>query len=268
MPIVRVENEGPIEIHYEEVGSGDPLVLVGGLTSSWEVWGLMTPELEKHLRVITADNRGTGETHLSEDDEVRTPRRFAGDVVALLDALEIERAHILGASMGGMIVQELALDFPSRVATLSILCSNMGGSQSVQPEPEVTMKLISQPSDGAPESLDILVHPDSLAKRASECDFYLETKRRAPHSREELIRRAKGVATFRTGDRLADLDVPTLVMTGSHDRLVPKEKSQRISLRISAAEYVEIADAGHIFFVEQARAVNEALLDFLERHPI
>ena len=111
MPKVRVENEGPIEIHYEETGSGDPLVLVGGLTSSWEVWGLMTPELEKRYRVITADNRGTGETHLPEDDEVRTPRRFAGDVVALLDALEIERAHVLGASMGGMIVQELALDF-------------------------------------------------------------------------------------------------------------------------------------------------------------
>ena len=117
MPSVKVDNAGSIEIYYEDHGEdhgedrgeGGPLVLVGGITSTADVWGLMVPSLAERHRVVTADNRGSGRTRVAEDDGERTPERFAGDLLALIDALELDTIHLVGASMGGMIVQEFAL---------------------------------------------------------------------------------------------------------------------------------------------------------------
>ncbi|HBZ70031.1 MAG TPA: alpha/beta hydrolase, partial [Deltaproteobacteria bacterium] len=109
MPVLKANNAGPIEIYWQKSGQGEPVVLVGGLTSTIEVWGRQTSALAANHCVIAFDNRGSGRTRIPIDDGVRTPKRFAGDVLALLDGLELARVHLVGASMGGMIVQEFAL---------------------------------------------------------------------------------------------------------------------------------------------------------------
>lgn len=276
MATIRGNNNGPIEINYLEHGSGDPLVLIGGITSVLQVWDLMLPELAKTYRVITPDNRGSGGTRVPDDDGDRRPARFAGDILALLDGLELSRVHLVGASMGGMVVQEFALSHPERLASLTICCSNVGGSRTVNAAPEVIASLFGGAANAAeaadPETrratLANLIHPDSIAKCPDNLDFYLDLRERFPHSGEEMGRRARGIGSLDSYEGLRSLDVPTLVMTGSDDLLVPKENSQIIHDAIANSELVEIDETGHIFFVERPEASCAALLGFLAKYPI
>jgi len=117
-------------------------------------------------------------------------------------------------------------------------------------------------------SEEVLIHPETREKRPERLAFYLETKERHPHSAEELARRAAGIARFDVRDALPSLRVPTLVMAGTHDALIPSENARRIAERIPGAELVLVPDGGHIFFVEQAEAFDRHLLDFWRRHPL
>ncbi len=273
MPTITGNNNGPITINYEERGSGDPVVLIGGITSVLQVWDLMVPTLAERYRVITPDNRGSGSTIIAEDDGDRSPKRMSEDILVLLDGLGLDRVHLLGASMGGMLVQEFAIAHPDRLASLSICCSNVGGTRTITPDREVLEKFFASASkptnpEDARSALGILIHPDSLTTCADNLDFYIATRDRFPHSPEELGNRAKGVASLDTYDRLTALNVPTLVMTGSDDQLVPTANSAVIHEAISGSAYVEIEKTGHIFFAERPDASSGALLDFLAKHPM
>ena len=266
-------NEGSIEIYYEERGSGESLVLIGGISSTAEVWHYQVEPLAERYRVITPDNRGSGRTRVAIDDGVRHPERFAGDVLALLDGLEIERVHLVGASMGGVIVQEFALRHPERLATLTIACSSPGGTHAVQASAEVVQKMMAGSAADAPKevrrgALEVVVHPDTPSLRREAFAFYARSKEEHPHPAEEIARRAVGIAGFDAWERLPALALPTLVLTGSHDVLVPPENSRRLAARIPGAELAVIEEAGHIFFAEQPEATNRLLLDFLGRHPL
>jgi 3-oxoadipate enol-lactonase len=268
MPSVKVDNGGSIEIYYEERGEGDPLVLVGGITSSADVWGLMVPTLAERHRVVTPDNRGSGRTRMAEDDGERTPARFADDLLALIDSLRLETVHLAGASMGGMIVQEFALRYPERLRSLTIMCSTFGGPNAVAASPEVMIAMFSGAQAGAGETerlaaLATQMHPDTPRKRAEQLAFFEATKRAHPHSKEELARRARGLAGFDVYDRLEKLAVPTLVMAGTHDILIPTENAKLLAQRIPDARLELIEDSGHIFFAEQPDAASAALLDFI-----
>jgi 3-oxoadipate enol-lactonase len=269
MPSVKVDSCGGIDIYYEDRGKGDPLVLVGGITSTADVWGLMVPTLAERHRVVTADNRGSGRTRVADDDGVRTPERFAADVLALIDALELDTIHLAGASMGGMIVQEFALRHPDRLRSLTIMCSTFGGPNGVQATPEVMTAMFKGSQAGASEAdrlaaLATQMHPDTPQKRGDRLAFYESTKRAHPHTAEELARRAKGLGSFDVYQRLEELKLPTLVMAGTHDILIPSENARLLAQRISGARLELIEDSGHIFFVEQPDATSAALLDFIE----
>ncbi|HNO65923.1 MAG TPA: alpha/beta hydrolase, partial [Tepidiformaceae bacterium] len=121
MPYVPTRD---IITYYEEAGSGRPLVLIRGLGSDLQAWSLQVPELAKHFRVITYDNRGAGRT--GAPDKPYTIAGMADDLAALLDALDIPTACILGYSMGGMIAQEFALKHPARVEKLILLGTSAG----------------------------------------------------------------------------------------------------------------------------------------------
>lgn len=270
MPTLRAENDGAIEIHYEEWGPGagaaETVVLVGGLTSTVETWGQQVPALSPSYRVIAFDNRGSGRTRVVADDGVRSPARLAGDVLALLDGLGLERIHLVGASMGGMIVQELALTHPERLRSLVIACSTCGGPHAFRASDAVMQKMLRGAGGESAETLDVVAQPAFFEARRERLDFYLESKRRWPHPPEEIARRAAGIAAFDTWERLPELSVPTLVICGTDDVLVPPENSRLLAERIPGAELVEIEDTAHIFFIEEPEATNRALLAFLGRH--
>lgn len=269
MPSVRVESAGPLEIHFHEEGRGEPVVLIGGLTSTVETWGLQIPALVRGgYRVIAPDNRGSGRTKVLQEDRVRTPQRFAADVHALLDALGLARVHLLGASMGGMIAQAFALAHPERLLSLTLACTTCGGPNAVTAAPEVVQALVRGSSPQATEEerragLAVVLHPESFEKRAAGVAFYEETKRAWPHSAEEVGLRVLGVAGFDAWARLPEISAPTLVLTGDSDVLIPPENARILAQHIPGARLVVIEEAGHVFFCEQPEATNRALLAFL-----
>ncbi|MEE9240374.1 MAG: alpha/beta hydrolase, partial [bacterium] len=256
MPTLAAENRGKIEIYYEEEGSGEPLVLIGGFTATVEVWGRLRPLLAEKFRVIMPDNRGSGRTKVIGGDGDRAPGRFAGDVFALLGGLGIGRAHILGGSMGGMIAQEFALEHPERTRSLVIACSHFGGADKVSAAPGVREKRLRGGVPGATEAekraaLETIFHPDTIDNRPEVVEFYDRNKQAFPHGREELEARTEGMAGFDASRRLPSLSVPALVIAGESDVLVPTENSRLIAERIPGAELAIVEGAGHHFYSER-----------------
>lgn len=271
MPTLSLQNEEKIEIYYEEEGAGIPLIMIGGLTATVEVWGELRKLLAAKYRLIMPDNRGSGRTRVPQDDEDRTPKRLAGDVFALTDALKLERFHLMGGSFGGTIVQEFALAHPERLRSLIIACSHFGGKDRVKPPAGLREIRVRGAAPDATETerqaaLETIFHPETIRSRPEVVRQYDENKRRFPHSKEELARRDKGIATFDTSERLRSLKVPTLVIHGSQDVLVPTENGSLLAKRIPGAELVIVQGAGHHFYSEQPAISARAILDFLAKH--
>jgi len=271
VPFAKIDSAGPLDVYYESEGEGDPVVLVGGITSTLELWWAQRPALAREFRVILPDNRGSGRTRIPHDDGVRELERFAGDVLGLLDALGLERVHLVGASMGGMIAQQFAIQSPERLRSLAILCSRCGGAVSIPAAREVAEMMqrgaSSEASEGeARRGLEALFHPRTFRESPEVIERFLANRRAHPHTPVELARRNQGIALWDVSDLIRHIDVPTLVMTGDADRLVPPENSDSIAERIPGAELVWVADAGHLFFQERPAATNAALLDFLRRN--
>jgi pimeloyl-ACP methyl ester carboxylesterase len=271
MPTLRADNAGRIDIYYEEEGRGTPLVMVGGLTATVEVWGRLRGLLAARCRLVMFDNRGSGRTRVEDDDGDRRPARLAGDVLALADGLGLPSFHLLGGSFGGMIAQEAALLRPERVRSLVIACSHFGGKEKVEPAHGTREIRVRGGVSGATEAerraaLETIFHPETVRSRPEVVRAYDENKLLFPHSREELARRSEGMARFDASGRLPGLRVPALVIHGSHDRLVPTANARLIAERIPGAELVIVEGAGHHFYSERPEASAEAILAFLEKH--
>lgn len=270
MPTLSADSGGKIEIHYETEGQGPPVVLVGGLTSTVEIWERLLPRLATRYRVIRPDNRGSGRTRVLNDGGDRSIPRFAADLAALFDGLGLEKAHLVGASMGGMIVQQFAVEHMDRLSSLTIACSHSGGPDVIPAAPEVLEKLGRGSTPGGSEAdrragLEIVFHPESFEQRKEAVEFYSNTKLAFPHSPEELARRAAGIAAFDVSKQVGSISVPTLIMTGSDDVLVPPENSHRLAERIPDSELVLVDEAGHVFFVEHSDVTVGVLMEFLAR---
>src|SRR6516162_1968405 len=146
MPEIRLND---VTLHYDVNGSGDPLLMVMGLGSSSATWSPeLIAQLARTFRVVSFDNRGTGRS--DKPDIPYSLEMFAADAVAMVDALKLERVHLFGVSMGGMIAQEIALRYGSRLQTLTLGCTTFGGRNAGPPPPE-SLKLLTAPRDGASE---------------------------------------------------------------------------------------------------------------------
>ena len=174
MPFCEV---GSLRMHYRIMGQGPMLVLIMGLSGDLTWWEPLAQELEKDFQVLLFDNRGAGLT--DKPDEKYTIPMFAADTVGLMDALGISRAHTFGISMGGMIAQELALNWPDRVDRLVLGCTHAGGAGFTIPSAEALKAMT--PSRGA--SLD------EIARQNITILFGPRFQRENPDLVEAMIRR-------------------------------------------------------------------------------
>ena len=133
-----------IEIHYEEYGAGEPLLLIAGLGANVCDWAPQIPTLTQHYRVIAFDNRGAGRS--DKPDGTYTISQLASDTAGLMNALGIDSAHVLGHSMGGFVAQELALSHPQRLRSLVLSAATCGGTRSVPPPPSSMHLLTNLPT--------------------------------------------------------------------------------------------------------------------------
>jgi pimeloyl-ACP methyl ester carboxylesterase len=242
------------EVYYERRGSGDPLLLIQGLGGNSAHWGEpFLTALESDFELILFDNRGAGQSG-SPSDEF-TIADLAADTLALLDALEIERAHVLGISMGGMVAQELALRAPGRTMTLTLGCTSPGGTQARATASEVVQELTAAVLSGDKERMlrtgyELVVSPEFAADPANYAEFS-ETARRYPADVNLLMSQYAALNGHDAYGRLRGLDVPTLVIHGTADRMLDHVNGDLLASTVPGARLELLDGVGHLFFVEE-----------------
>jgi 3-oxoadipate enol-lactonase len=262
MPHVKV---GDIQMHYVEAGEGEPVVLVMGLGGDHLAWGFQVPFLATSYRVIAFDNRGAGQT--DQPDTPYTIRGMARDTVGFLDALNIERAHVVGASMGGMIAQEIALNDPHRVRSLQLHCTLARPDAYMRALVQAWRVVRSELSREA--SLRALAlwffAAETWEARPDFVEMIIETSLTNPYpqSLPGFLRQTEAILGHDTLDRLTAIRCPTLVSVGEEDILVPPRFAREIAARIPGASLVSIPAAGHLYFMEAAEAFNAMCLGAL-----
>ncbi|MBS7250586.1 MAG: alpha/beta hydrolase [Candidatus Freyarchaeota archaeon] len=265
MPRIRI---GDIKMYYEIHGKGFPLVMITGLSANKDWWpDYFIQQFSKRFKLLLFDNRGAGRTDAPKIDY--TIRMFADDTIGLMDALEIEEAHMIGVSMGGMIAQELAISYPDRVKKL-VLCSTTPGGQKSIPTPPETVQKIMQ-SEGltdeqiARRTIPLLFTEEFIKNNPDVVEKTVNRMLIAPISRDAFMRQIKAIMQFDAYDRLPKINKPTLVMAGKEDVLIPYQNSEILAQRIPRAKLVLYDKVGHGMITQVAEDCAKKILEFLEK---
>lgn len=264
--MVFVENQGA-KIYWDEQGEGDPLLLIMGLGVTSHMWHRTRPLLAETFRSIALDNRGVGQSDVPAGP-YPIPL-MASDAAAVLDAAGVQSAHIFGMSMGGMIAQEFTLQYPQRVRSLILGCTSAGGPTAVRADREATEMLMARNKMSREEALQaptpFIYDPSTPRERIDE-DIAI---RRSWFPRPEAYwAQLQGVLAWEAYSRISAISVPTLVIHGESDRLIPPGNGKLIAERIPGAKLVLIPHASHLFVTDQPKASHNAILSFLREQRI
>jgi pimeloyl-ACP methyl ester carboxylesterase len=253
---------GGTELHYVRAGEGEPLLLIQGMSATHLAWGRpFLSELERSFECVVFDNRGMG---LSGEAELPfTIADMAEDAAALLDALGIESAHVVGISMGGMIAQELALAHPERIRTLTIGASYCGGPNGELMAPEDLQMLGAAYASGEADNVframwEINLSPGFRAEESRYADF-VEMGSALPAPRPVVMQQMRACGEHDTHERLARIDLPTLVVHGDADRLLGHGNGREIAAAIPGSRFETLAGVGHMFWWEQPERSAELI---------
>jgi len=250
------------KIYWEEHGTGEPLLLIMGLGFSLDMWMRATPLFAEHYRTIVFDNRGVGRSDVPPGPY--SIPDMARDAAAVLDAAGVGGAHVFGVSMGGLIAQELTLQFPSRVRSLVLGCTFCGGPKSVQAEPGVLAALMSITTMPPDQAFDAVV--PILFDKGTPRERIDETREmRLQHypTREGFLAQVMAIGAYQSCDRISRITAPTLVIHGDVDVLVPPQNATVLAQSIPGAKLVMIPNGAHVFLTDQPEQSFEAILSFL-----
>jgi 3-oxoadipate enol-lactonase len=254
------QNKGA-KIYWDEQGTGEPLLLIMGLSYPSRMWHRSRPVLANSYRTIALDNRGVGQSDVPPG--IYSIALMASDAAAVMDAAGVESAHVFGVSMGGMIAQELALQYPSRVRSLILGCTAAGGPHAVQAESaalETLMRRDLTPEESKEAILPFIYDPATPRQRIDE-DMVIRMKwYPTPQGYQGQL---QGIFGWEASSHLAQITAPTLVIHGESDRLIPPANGRLIAERIRDAKLVLIPQASHIFATDQPAAAHHAILEFL-----
>ncbi|OGN93027.1 MAG: hypothetical protein A2Z75_07955 [Chloroflexi bacterium RBG_13_50_10] len=264
-------NVGDINIYYEVHGDGETLALVMGLGGGLPWVFRQIQALSQQYQVLAFDNRGTGGS--DAPDIPYTMEMMAGDLAGLLEAVGVKNAHIFGISMGGMIAQHFALLYPQKVKSLILGATTCGGTRRIMPDMEAIKVLFDMegmqklpPEERAKQTLPFVFSRAFLHNNQDVIEQLLEKMVGHISPQHGYMRQVEAVVGHDTYERLPEIKVPTLVIAGDADKLVPVENSRLIASRIPNAELVILEKMGHGFNIEAADTVNDAVLRFIKRH--
>ena len=251
-----------VRIAWERHGEGDPLLLLHGLGYARWGWEPVAQRLAETHEVVLFDNRGIGESDAPAGPYAVT--ELAGDAVGVLDAAGLERSHVLGTSLGGMVALQLALEHGERVDKLVLACTTPGGDAAA-PMPEQTVRLMSEAPALAPEVALRRFVENAFGPRldAVLVDRIMEHRLATAQSQDAWAAQAAAGAGFDVWDRVGEIRAPTLVLTGDADNVVDPRNSRHLAERIPDARLEVFEDAGHLFFWEQPERFVEVVTEFL-----
>jgi 3-oxoadipate enol-lactonase len=260
MPSIKRDG---VKIHFEDLGSGPPIVMGHSILCSGEMWVNQVPKLAERYRVINIDQRGHGKSVPATGPyELRD---MVEDAFAIMDHLEIERAVWAGLSMGGMVAMHAAVDAPDRVSALVLLDTHAGAETAYK---KLKYRALSTGAKAFgvrpffPAVLPLLFGRTTLVENQILVD---EWKRRFDEIHVPSLARAVAALTRRPSivDRLAKVQAPALVIVGEEDASLPVPTSQEIAEAMQNASLVVIPGAGHLSALEKPEEVTEAMLEFL-----
>ncbi|MFC1948373.1 alpha/beta fold hydrolase [Chloroflexota bacterium] len=266
MPFAKVNN---INMYYEINGTGEPLILVAGLAGDSSLWARITPFLTKDYKVIVFDNRGSGQS--DKPDISYTVKMMSDDLAGLLDALGIKETHIFGVSMGGMIAQQFALDYPQRLLSLILGCTASGGPNTVGLEDAANMvNPKNRDTLSAEENIKLMIH-QTLTKKFIDgnpeiIEEIVAYRTKNPADPVGRARQFQAVMFHDTYDKLPNITTRTLVIAGDEDMVIHPENSRILASRIPNSTLVILKDLGHDFRTESPDETSKIILDFLKRN--
>lgn len=261
MPMIKVSD---IQMYYEIQGEGFPLLLIMGLKRNTEWWYRQIPELSRHFRVIAFDNRGAGRSDKPASDY--SIGMFANDTACLMDALSIQKTHVLGISMGGYIAQELAITRPDLVQGLVLGCTSCGGPKAVLMSEETRSAYVANEGLSNEEILHKDMHiyfsDEFIANHPKQIEQFVEISMRHVQPPEAFFRQFNACLGHDTVDRLGHIIAPTMIMAGDDDHLVPTENSRRLKELMPEAKLHLYPRKRHGFFIEEHEKFNRNVTDF------
>jgi 3-oxoadipate enol-lactonase len=253
---------GTVRLAYEVRGSGPPLLLVQGLGYGRWGWEPLVDPLAEDFRIAFYDNRGIGDSDIPPGPY--TTAELAEDAVAVLDTAGMERADVLGTSLGGMVAQELAIAFPERVGRLVLACTTPGGPRS-HPMPQQTVDLMLTAPTLAPETAMRRFVENALSPSAPDelVERIVALRLANPFDPAGWQAQAAAGAAFDAFDRLGEIRAPTLVVTGEEDVVVDPRNSELLAAGIPDARLERVA-GGHLFFWEDPHELVSLVKEFLK----
>ena len=265
MPFVSATDGA--RIHYEVTGKtgATPVLMIQGLGASKNAWNLQRIAMATRFRCISFDNRGAGRS--DKPTEPFTLEQMADDAIAVLDAAGIETAHVVGASMGGVISQIVAVKYPHRVRSLTLVCTACRNHPWRQDLLQTWARTAEEKGmiEVGKEAAQWVMSPRSFRRLVPA--FTWMGPLAALRPRHSFVSQIHAILDTREDlvDQLSTITAPTMVIVGNQDILTPRGDSEEIAERIPNAELVVISGAAHGLMMEHSSTFNKILIEFLQR---
>lgn len=266
MPVIRRES---VDLLYQSEGSGPAILLIQGAGTVGEAWRPQIATLHRSFRCISFDNRGIGGSGLPPG--ALTIEAMAGDALALMDALRIDRFHVVGHSMGGLIAQQVALQARSRVISLALMCTFAHGWQGARLTPGMlatALRMRIGTRAMRRNAFTELVMPAAYLRRVDRAKLAEELSplfgRDLAEQPPVVMKQVRAMSRYDAGPRLkAFAGMPTLVLSAAEDRIAEPRFGRELAQLIPGARYVEIEGGGHGVTIQLADKVNELFIEHL-----
>jgi pimeloyl-ACP methyl ester carboxylesterase len=261
---------GDINIYYETHGPPDapPLVFIGGWASYHWIWFRQIPTLKEKYRCIVFDNRGAGKS--SKPDYPYTIEMMATDTVGLLDTLGIERAHVLGISMGGLIGQQIGLSYPEKLRSLILVSTHFGGPNHIPIKPKTRALLVALPTEtiSLEQAFDMRIRATFSHQFIQENRPLIEQiydwSMKYPSPLYAQNHQTSATDAFNSESELKKIIAPTLILHGNGDFTIPPKNAELLADRISNSKLKFIEGAAHFVIIEKYEEFNNAVMSFID----
>jgi 3-oxoadipate enol-lactonase len=258
VPVAITQNTS---IDYDVHGEGPPLVLINGLGFGRWAWFRQIPAFSRHFSTITFDVRG-------ERDLTDGVSDLAADVVALLDHLNVRKAHVLGTSLGGFVAQELAIKRPDLVDRLVLVCTSYGRGGPETMSPWALADMIGLPSLSTERAvrrgIETATSDTYRTERPEEFEQIVRWRLADSRSLSAYYEQIRAGARFGVSHDVGSITSPTLVIHGAEDRYVPVANASALAEAIPGAKLRVLDNAGHLVFIERFADVNREVVTFLK----